>query len=227
MVLTPVVDVARDPRWGRVEETYGEDVYLVSEMGLAAVRGFQGKTLPLAPDKVLATLEHFVADSESVNGTNTGPALISERALREVFLRPFERVVKELSVRSIMVTYNELDGLPCTANPWLLTDVLRGEWGFQGMTVSDYKAIKELHALHQLESSLGNAAARAIIAGVDVEFPDPDTYPLLKERLAQNKVSMERINEAVSRVIAAKLEAGTLFLQRAPMLQRNAYFYRS
>ena len=208
MALTPVLDVARDPRWGRVEETYGEDPHLCSEIGLAAVRGFQGDVLPLAKNKVIATLKHFVADAESVNGTNTGPAQMGERQLREVHLRPFELIIKSLPVRSVMVTYNEIDGLPCAANSWLLTNVLRQEWGFEGMVVADYNAIQELVSMHDRVPDKPAAAALALNAGVDVEMPDPQTYMFLKDKLASGDVTQARIDEAVSRVLRTKFEAG-------------------
>ena len=207
MVLAPVLDVARDPRWGRVEETYGEDPYLCGEIGLAAARGLQGDVLPLAADKVLTTLKHFVADAESVNGVNAGPANMGERQLREVHLRPFERVVKALPVRSVMVTYNEIDGVPCAANRWLLDTVLRKEWGFQGMVIADYDAIKQLAELHHLAPDKAAAAAMALNAGVDVELPQPDTYPLLASQVGR-AVSRARIDEAVARVLTVKFEAG-------------------
>ena len=117
LALAPVVDVARDPRWGRIEETYGEDPYLVSEMGLAAIRGFQGTKLPLPNDKVMVTLKHLTGHGQPESGTNVGPAQISERTLREIFFPPFERAVKELPVRSVMASYNEIDGVPSHANP--------------------------------------------------------------------------------------------------------------
>ena len=208
MALTPVVDVARDPRWGRVEETYGEDPHLCSEIGLAAVRGFQGDTLPLSKNKVIATLKHFVGDAESVNGTNTGPAQMGERQLREVHLRPFERIIKALPIRSVMVTYNEVDGLPCVANPWLLKQVLRKEWRFEGMAVSDYNAIQELVTSHELVPNKPAAAAISLNAGVDVEMPDPQTYMYLKDKLASGEVTQARIDEAVGRVLKTKFEAG-------------------
>ena len=109
-----MVDVARDPRWGRIEETYGEDPYLVSEMGLAAIRGFQGTKLPLPNDKVMVTLKHLTGHGQPESGTNVGPAQISERTLREIFFPPFERAVKELPVCSVMASYNEIDGVPRT-----------------------------------------------------------------------------------------------------------------
>jgi len=167
-VLSPVVDVARDPRWGRIEETYGEDPHLVSEMGLAAVRGFQGPALPLAAGRVLATLKHMTGHGQPESGTNIGPASLSERVLREVFFPPFERAVKETGAMSVMASYNEIDGMPSHANRWLMTDVLRGEWGFEGFVVADYYAIGELQRRHAVADSMEDAAMQALDAGIDV-----------------------------------------------------------
>ena len=154
MALAPVVDVARDPRWGRIEETYGEDPYLVSEMSLAAIRGFQGATLPLGPQRVFVTLKHMTGHGQPENGTNVGPAEISERTLRENFFPPFERAVRTFPIRSVMASYNEIDGVPSHANRWLLHDVLRGEWGYQGAVVSDYFAIRELMTRHRMFANI-------------------------------------------------------------------------
>jgi beta-glucosidase len=131
-VLSPVVDLGRDPRWGRIEETYGEDPYLVSRLGVAAVRGYQGTSLPLADDKVFATLKHFAGHGSHEGGINTAPAIVSERLLRAELLVPFEAAVKA-GAYSVMPSYNEVDGVPSHANRWLLTDVLRREWGFNGI----------------------------------------------------------------------------------------------
>ena len=144
LVLAPVVDVARDPRWGRIEETYGEDPYLVGEMGVAAVRGFQGDSLPLAKDRVFATLKHMTGHGQPEGGTNVGPANISERILREVFFPPFAAAVKRGNAMAVMPSYNEIDGVPSHANTWLLTRVLREEMGFKGAVVSDYWGVDEL-----------------------------------------------------------------------------------
>ncbi|HEV8408690.1 MAG TPA: glycoside hydrolase family 3 protein, partial [Sphingomicrobium sp.] len=168
LVLAPVIDVARDPRWGRIEETYGEDPYLVTQMGLAAVKGFQGPTLPLPPDKVFVTLKHFTGHGWPESGTNVGPAHIGERELREIFFPPFEAAVKTYPVQSVMASYNEIDGIPSHANKWLLNGVLRGEWGYQGAVVSDYYGIRELVTRHHLYSNVKDAAERAIKSGVDV-----------------------------------------------------------
>jgi beta-glucosidase len=206
--LAPVVDVARDPRWGRIEETFGEDPHLVAEMSLAAIRGFQGRTLPLAPDRVFVTLKHMTGHGQPENGTNVGPANISERTLRENFFPPFERAVRELPIRSVMASYNEIDGIPSHANRWLLNDVLRREWGFEGAVVSDYFAIRELITRHRMTTSPEEAAIRALDAGVDAELPDADAYAHLPRLVREGRVSEEQINQAVRRMLRLKFEAG-------------------
>ena len=208
LVLAPVVDVARDPRWGRIEETYGEDPYLVSEMGLAAIRGFQGTTLPLARDKVFVTLKHMTGHGQPENGTNIGPASLGERTLREDFFPPFESAVTTLPVRAVMASYNEIDGIPSHANKWLLHDVLRGEWGFKGAVVSDYFAVRELVTRHRMFKDVKDAGARAIDAGVDVETPDGEGFNHLIELVREGKVSQGQIDNAVRRVLEMKFEGG-------------------
>jgi len=143
--LTPVVDVARDPRWGRVEETYGEDPWLVSQMGVAAVRGFQGDGRFKNKNRVIATLKHFAAHGQPESGMNCAPVNVSERVLRETFLFTFKEVIQKAGALSVMASYNEIDGVPSHANQWLLRDVLRKEWKFKGFVVSDYYSIWELH----------------------------------------------------------------------------------
>jgi beta-glucosidase len=130
--LTPVVDVAREPRWGRVEETFGEDPYLVSCMGVAAVLGFQGNAAFAGKKNVIATLKHFAAHGQPESGTNCAPVNVSERVLREVFLPPFQAAIQKAGVISVMASYNEVDGVPSHANRWLLQEILRKEWGFKG-----------------------------------------------------------------------------------------------
>ncbi len=206
--LTPVVDVARDPRWGRIEETYGEDPHLVAEMGLASVRGFQGSELPLAPGRVFATLKHMTGHGEPESGTNIGPANISERVLREVFFPPFERAVRETGVMSVMASYNEIDGLPSHASRWLMTDVLRGEWGFEGYVVADYYAIPELMRRHAVAESMASAAAQALTAGVDIELPNPGAYPLLVDLVSSGQVDEAVVDQAVARLLRGKFLAG-------------------
>ena len=206
--LAPVVDVAREPRWGRIEETYGEDPHLCGEMGKGAVRGFMGDTLPLAKDKVFATLKHMTGHGQPENGTNVGPAEISERTLREDFFPPFEKIVKETNIRAVMPSYNEIDGVPSHANKWLLTTVLRGEWGFKGVTVSDYFAINEMITRHHIVPDLTEAAYRAIKAGVDIETPDAAAYPKLLDLIKAGRVSEDEINAVVRRILEMKFQSG-------------------
>ncbi|MBX3564062.1 MAG: glycoside hydrolase family 3 C-terminal domain-containing protein [Sphingomonas sp.] len=208
LALAPVVDIARDPRWGRIEETYGEDPYLVGEMGLAAIRGFQGTTLPLAPDKVYVTLKHMTGHGAPESGTNIGPATVSERTLRENFFPPFERAVTELPVMSVMPSYNEIDGIPSHANRWLLHDVLRQEWGFKGVLLSDYFAIRELMTRHKMFDNLEDAAVRALDATVDFETPDGEAYALLPKLVREGRVSEAQIDESVRRILKLKFNAG-------------------
>ncbi|GGY48804.1 beta-glucosidase [Parvularcula lutaonensis] len=208
MVLSPVVDVARDPRWGRIEETYGEDPYLTGEIGVAAVLGFQGTELPIADDKVMATLKHMTGHGQPQSGTNVGPANLSERLLREVFFPPFEQVVTRTNIRSLMASYNEIDGVPSHANPWLLNDVLRGEWGYQGGVVSDYWGIRDLTTLHHVEADLQDAAVRALKSGVDFDLPDGDAFVFLPDALAEGRVTQGEIDRAVARMLRIKFESG-------------------
>ncbi|HEX6785300.1 MAG TPA: glycoside hydrolase family 3 N-terminal domain-containing protein [Sphingomicrobium sp.] len=208
LALAPVVDVARDPRWGRIEETYGEDPYLVGEMGVAAIKGFQGTTLPLAPDKVFVTLKHLTGHGQPENGTNVGPAPYGERDLRENFFPPFEKAVKTLPIRSVMASYNEIDGIPSHANKWLLTKVLRGEWGYQGAVVSDYFAIRELMTRHKMFNNLSDAAVRAIDSGVDAETPDGEAYALLPQLVRSGRVPQAEVDAAVRRMLELKFQSG-------------------
>ncbi|MEP7130908.1 MAG: glycoside hydrolase family 3 N-terminal domain-containing protein [Sphingomicrobium sp.] len=208
LALAPVVDVAKDPRWGRIEETYGEDPYLVTQTGLAAIRGFQGPTLPLPADKVFVTLKHLTGHGAPEGGMNVGPAHVGERELRTDFFPPFERAIEQLPVLSVMASYNEIDGIPSHANKWLLTDVLRHEWRFNGAVVSDYFAIKELAGKHRMYSDVRDAAERAIKSGVDVETPDGEAYAHLPELVRAGRVPQALVDDAVRRVLRLKFEAG-------------------
>ncbi len=206
-VLAPVIDLGRDPRWGRIEETFGEDPYLVSRFGVAAVRGYQGTTLPLAHDKVLATLKHFAGHGSHEGGINTAPALVPERLLRAELLRPFEAAVRA-GAWSVMPSYNEIDGVPLHVSRWLLQDVLRGEWGFKGLVASDYFAVAQLIDRHRVASDKADAARQAIEAGVDIELPDPDAFPHLIPLVKSGRVAEATLDRAVSRVLAGKFASG-------------------
>ncbi len=207
-VLAPVVDVARDPRWGRFEETYGEDPYLVARLGLAAVRGFQGGGRTIPADHVIATLKHMTGHGQPESGTNVGPAPFGERTLRDVFFPPFELAVKQGHAHSLMPSYNEVDGIPSHANRWMLHDVLRKEWGFDGVIVSDWQAISQLAQRHHVAADFADAARQAVNATIDVELPDPETYPTLVEQVKQGKVPESAINDAVRRLLREKFELG-------------------
>jgi beta-glucosidase len=211
LALTPVLDIARDPRWGRVEETFGEDPHLVAEMGLAAVRGLQGDLAPdqpLPPDKVFATLKHLAGHGQPEGGVNVGPAPLAERELREQFLPPFERAVREAGASVVMASYNEIGGLPSHANRWLLADVLRGEWGFQGAVVGDYFAVEQLASLHRVAAGPAEAAARALAAGVDADLPNGEAYAHLAAEVRAGRVPMTQLDAAVRRMLALKFRAG-------------------
>ena len=207
-VLAPVVDVARDPRWGRIEETYGEDPYLAARMGVAAVRGFQGTDAVVGSSHGLATLKHMTGHGQPESGTNVGPAPYGERSLRDVFLYPFEVVIKEAGARSVMPSYNEVDGIPSHANRWLLHDVLRGEWGFDGVIVSDWFAIAQLDEVHHVAADVGEAARRALAATVDIELPDVQAYGTLVDQVRQGRVAEATIDSAVRRLLQPKFELG-------------------
>lgn len=210
LALSPVVDVARDPRWGRIEETFGEDPYLAGEMGVAAVEGLQGtsKADRLGPGKVFATLKHLTGHGQPESGTNVGPANISERALRENFFPPFEQVVKRTGIQAVMASYNEIDGVPSHANKWLLTDILRGEWGFKGAVVSDYYAIEEMAKRHNIAKDNKGAAILALAAGVDSDLPTGAAFSTLVASVRDGTVSQSAVDQAARRMLELKFRAG-------------------
>jgi beta-glucosidase len=210
LALSPVVDVVRDARWGRFEETFGEDPYLVGELGVAAVEGLQGmgKARTLAPGKVFATLKHLTGHGQPESGTNIGPASISERILREYFFPPFEQVMMRTGISAVMPSYNEIDGRPSHANTWLLGDVLRGEWKFDGVAVSDYFAIDDLKNLHGLAATIDDAALLAMAAGVDSDLPNGSTYNTLVSSVRNGRISEAMIDTAVKRILDLKFRAG-------------------
>jgi beta-glucosidase len=207
-VLSPVIDLARDPRWGRTEETYGEDPHLVAEMGLAAIRGYQGPGPALTPGHVFATAKHFAAHGPNEGGINTAPTQVPERELREELLWPFERAIKEARVMSVMPSYNEVDGVPSTASQFLLQRVLRQEWGFQGFVVSDYNAIEQLANRHKVAGSMAEAAKLALSAGVDLELPDRQAYSTLVDEVKGGRIDERLVTEAARHVLQLKFLAG-------------------
>jgi beta-glucosidase len=217
--LTPVVDVARDPRWGRVEETYGEDPYLVAQLGIAAVQGFQGDHpsggARTFRDKksVIATLKHFAAHGQPESGNNCAPVNVSERTLRETFLSTFKAALHTGGAMSVMASYNEIDGVPSHANRWLLRKILRDEWGFDGFVVSDYYAIRELAERpelygHHVARDGKEAALLAVRAGVNVELPEPDCYSHLVELVREGSLAESELDELVAPLLTYKFKLG-------------------
>lgn len=204
--LSPVLDVTRDPRWGRTEETFGEDPYLVARMGVSFVHGLQGKNWQ---EGVIATAKHFVGYGMSEGGMNWAPPHLAPRELREVYLLPFEAAVKEANLASVMNGYHELDGVPCGASKELLTDILRDEWGFDGIVVSDYFAVNQLMSYHQIAASKAEAAAMALEAGIDVELPNTDCYAdPLRQAVESGMLDEAILNQAVSRLLRLKFQLG-------------------
>ncbi len=202
--LAPVLDVVRDARWGRVEETIGEDPYLVATVGSAYVRGLESSG-------VVATLKHFVGYSASRAGRNLAPVSIGERELADVLLPPFEMAVREGGARSVMNSYTDLDGVPSAADRRLLTELLRDEWGFTGTVVADYFAIAFLKLLHGTASTWAEAAGSALEAGIDVELPTVKTFgEPLRRAVEEGVVDEALVDTALRRVLAQKLELGLL-----------------
>jgi beta-glucosidase len=206
--LTPVLDLARDPRWGRTEETYGEDPYLASRIGVAAVKGFQGVGPSIDKAHVIATAKHFAVHGQPEGGTNVAPGNYSERVIREYFLKPFEAAVKEGNIQSVMASYNEIDGIPSHSNPYLLDKILRQEWGFDGVVVSDYFGIRQLNSKHHVAGTNDEAAKLALESGVDIELPYAEVNRLLLDQVEQGKVSEAYVDRALARTLRAKYLTG-------------------
>ena len=202
--LSPVLDVVRDYRWGRVEETIGEDPYLVSVVGAAYVRGLQSAG-------IIATLKHFAGYSASRAARNHGPVSMGRREMVDVILPPFETAVREAGAQSVMNSYADVDGMPAGANPWLLTEVLREQWRFTGTVVSDYWAVPFLATMHRIAGDVGDAGAIALAAGIDVELPDTLGYgAALVERVKSGAVPEEFVDRAARRLLTHKIELGLL-----------------
>ena len=203
---SPVVDVCRDPRWGRTEETWGEDPYYISRMAEAAVQGLQGESIG-SDRNIIATIKHFGAYGNSEGGHNAAPARSGPRELREVHFAPFEAGIKA-GAESLMSSYNEIDGVPCTGGKQLLTGILRDEWGFQGFVISDMGAVSLIANLYRMAADLAGAGAMALESGVDMEM-SAEAYaePLIKA-IHEGRVSEEVLNTAVARVLRAKFRLG-------------------
>ncbi|HEX4349669.1 MAG TPA: glycoside hydrolase family 3 protein, partial [Verrucomicrobiae bacterium] len=210
MILGPVLDVARDPRWGRVEEDFGEDPFLTGQLGLAYVRGMQGDSLD-SDHTVIAEPKHFAGHGSPEGGLNTSPVHAGEREVRSVMLKSFEPAIREGAAMGVMAAYHDIDGLPCTGNPWLLNRVLRDEWSFQGFVLSDLGAIRRLYDTHHVAATPADAVLLALNSGVDMQFYDFDHEVFLNAILAglkDGRLSETVLDRAVARVLRLKFLLG-------------------
>lgn len=209
LVLAPVLDLAQDPRWGRTEETYGEDPYLNSRMGVAAITGFQGDNPPFIDRQhVAATTKHFAGHGAPEGGRNIGPPHMSEHELREFHLRPFEAAVREAGVTAVMPAYHELFGVPVHASPFMLTKILRDEWGFTGIVVSDFFGVRYTADTHLAARDNAEAARLAVAAGVDIDMPRLESYQNLVSLVRAGRLDEALIDRAVRRILRAKFAMG-------------------
>ncbi|MFA6336028.1 MAG: glycoside hydrolase family 3 N-terminal domain-containing protein [Bacteroidales bacterium] len=204
--FSPNIEVARDPRWGRVGETFGEDPYLVSAMGKAAITGYQG-SLNNRDSNVVACAKHFIGGSQPVNGTNGAPADLSERTLREIFFPPFEAAVKSGAL-TFMMAHNEVNGIPCHSNEWLMQEVLKKEWQFKGFIVSDWMDIEHLYDLHHTAIDNKEAFCQAVNAGIDMHMHGPQFYEDILNLVKDKKISKNRVEEACRKILEIKFICG-------------------
>lgn len=207
-VFAPILDVDRDPRWGRTEETYGEDPYLVSRIGAACIRGLQGVGPGVDQEHVVATAKHFAGYGWSRGGRNIAPSNHSERVYRQTILPSFHAGIKEAGALSVMASFNEVDGIPSCANRWLIQRILRQEWGFNGLVVSDYGAIGMLNTWHHMAADSAEAAKRALETGIDVDTPEGACYNTLVQQVKEGAVAEATLNQAVARVLRTKFLLG-------------------
>jgi beta-glucosidase len=206
-LFAPVLDIARDPRWGRTEETYGEDPHLASRMGVAIIRGMQGQRLS-DPDAVACGGKHFGGHGGPLGGRDSNMEGITERDLREVHFRTFRAAIEEAGAQSIMAAYHAIDSVPCHANHWLLTEVLREEWGFRGHVVSDAGGVEGIHEKHHVARDHREAVRMAIEAGVDTFLAFGSFTPAIIDLAEKGELSVERLNETVGWILRLKFELG-------------------
>ena len=210
--LSPLFDLIRDARYGRVEECFAEDPYLVGQMGSAFVRGMQGDPMQtrigIPANSVMCTAKHFAAYSKPLAGINLAPADIGERELRSMFLPPFKEAVQNANIYAVMPSYNEIDGIPAHSNEFLLKQILREEWGFKGYIFSDYGGLSQLYNFHHVAKTPADAAIMGITAGVDLEASRPDVYSHLVELVKAGKIKESQIDSAVARILTVKFKDG-------------------
>jgi len=204
--FTPNIDVLRDPRWGRVGETFGEDPFMVGNLGASMINGFQLNDFT-GTNKVIACAKHMIAGSEPINGLNAAPMDISLRTLKEVYLPPYKKAI-DAGVYSIMAAHNELNGIPCHMSSWLMTDLFRNDWGFEGFYVSDWMDIERIETLHHVANNLKEASFLAVNAGMDMHMHGVDFPEAIIELVQEGKLPISRINEACSKILMAKFKLG-------------------
>ena len=202
----PNIDVARDPRWGRVGETFGEDPFMVGEMGKAMIEGFQGDDFS-NPNNVIACAKHMIAGAEPLNGLNISPMDVSERTLYEIHLPPYKKAI-DAGVYSIMAAHNELNGVPSHMHKGLMTDLFRNEWGFDGFYVSDWYDIKRIWMYHKVARNYKEASLFSVAAGMDMNMHGPDFYDFVVTLVNEKKLSLDRVDEACSKILYAKFQLG-------------------
>jgi beta-glucosidase len=226
MILAPVLDLAREPRWGRVEEDYGEDPYLTGQLGLAYVRGAQGDSLD-SDHSVVTEPKHFAGHGSPEGGTNTSPVHIGERELRSIMLKSFEPAIRDGRAMGVMAAYHEIDGIPITADPFLLKTILRQEWGFQGFVLSDLGAIQRLYTVHHVAATPEEAACLAIKSGVDMQFYDFSHevfQKALKDCISDGSLPQSGLDRAVRSVLRVKFALGLFdHPMTDPSLKAHAY----
>lgn len=206
--FTPVLDMGRDPRWGRIEETFGEDTFLVSEIGAAAVEGLQGSSEGVAEHHIVASPKHFVGYAQVDGGRNFAPTQITTNVLHNQILPPFRKAVTEKHALGIMPSHSEIDGTPCHGNHYLLTELLRDQWGFEGIVVSDYNDVERLSILHHIAPTRVEAASIGLRAGVDMDLPAGSSFTQLKEAIRQEPDLESYLDQAVRRILQLKARLG-------------------
>ena len=219
--FTPNIDILRDPRWGRVGETLGEDPFMVGNMGASMINGFQQGDFT-GTQKVIACAKHLIGGGESINGLNAAPADISLRTLREVHLPPYKKAI-DAGVYSIMAAHNELNGVPCHMNKWLMTDILRDEFGFNGFYVSDWLDIERINTLHHTANDMKEASYLSVDAGMDMHMHGPKFTEAIIASVEEGKLSIDRVNDACRKILTAKFKLG-LFENRFVDLEKKEEF---
>ena len=204
--FTPNIDVLRDPRWGRVGETFGEDPYLIGKLGAAMIRGFQQNDFT-GTEKVIACAKHMIAGGEPINGLNAAPMDVSMRTLKEVHLKPYKQAI-DAGVYSIMAAHNELNGIPCHMNSWLMTDLFRKQWSFNGFYVSDWMDIERIETLHHVAGSLKEASYLSVNAGMDMHMHGVKFPEAIVALVEEGSLPLSRVNEACEKILTAKFKLG-------------------